>query len=220
MNAAEDHDCPPEVIKHVETVDLTSSDNSMLFSWIEENSEQECVVHCVTLVANRLDNKCDPQVISDFCGTTATYAKLLEPEARQQIKAAYLRFGYDQSIARQYFIGLRYNQIDVRPQLNEKIKEDWSFERPRKNAATWHYYLYLASLDEPGAYDALAKKLADTDDGNDATNLIKSLADLKTKQTRDILLKYKNDQRHSDGPVGPGPKITETVTALLPSFSD
>jgi hypothetical protein len=190
----------------------------MLFSWIEENSKQECVVHCVTLVAKRLDNACDPQVISDFCGTTATYAKFIKPDARREIKAAYLRFEYNQSIARQYFIGLRYNQIDVRPQLKHKIKEDWSFKRPRKNAATWHYYLYLASLNEPGAYIALAKKLAATKDGNDATNLIKSLADLKTKQIKDILLKYKEDERHSDGPDGPGPTIAQTVTALLPTF--
>ncbi len=220
MNTNDDHDCPPEVIKRVESMDLTSSDNSMLFSWIEENSKQECVVQCVAIVASRLDNTCDLQVIGDFCEAAATYAKFFEPEAKQQIKDAYLRFGYDASIAIQYFNGLRYNQIDVRTHLKGEIKEDWSFNRPRRDAATWHYYLYLASLKSPDAYVALAEKLADTKDGNDATNLIKSLADVKTKQTKNILLKYKEDERHSDGPVGPGPTIAETVEALLPTFPE
>ncbi len=129
------HNCPPEVIKRVNSVDLTSSDNSMLFSWIEENSNQECVVHCVAVVANRLDETCDLQVIGDFCVAAATYAKVLEPETKQRIKEAYLRFSYAQSIATQYFVGLRHNQIDIRAHLKGKINEDWSFTHPQRNAA-------------------------------------------------------------------------------------
>lgn len=207
--------CPPAVIEYVQTVNLSSSKNSSLFSWIATNSPLECQIDSLTTVAKRLNHLSHPQVINDFCSSVATYARLLKPQTKEIIKEAYLRFPYQKSIALNYFNGLRYNQIDIRPYLKKKIIEDWSFKQPRLNAETWHYYLYLASLEEPGAYKALERKLDTTTNGNDATNLIKSLADLKTERTKNILLRYKQDTRHSDGPVGPGPTIAETVSTLL-----
>lgn len=210
-----DMNCPPNVIEYVQTVNLASSENSGLFSWIASNSQLECQVHSLKAVAERIGALSHPQVIDDFCASVATYARFLTPQAKVSIKDAYLRFHYHKSIAMNYFNGLRYTQIDIRPHLMGKITDDWTFEHPRLNAETWHYYLYLASLEEPGAYKALEKKLAATKNGNDATNLLKSLADLRTENTKNILLQYREDTRRAEGPEGPELMIAETVSILL-----
>lgn len=210
--------CPDNVRKQIQSADLTTSESSTLFAWIAENSPLECQVHAVGVVAERLGADSDPQVIDDFCGAAATYAKFLAPEDRIKVKDAYTRFLYRDSIALNYFGGLRRNQIDIRAQLTGKVEEDWTFDNPRRDAATWHYYLYLASLDTPGAYEALRKKLTDTANGNDLTNLIKSLAELRTPRTKDILLEYRDDMRTADSPVGPGMTVSETVKILLETY--
>ena len=215
-----DESCSQEVLDHVESADLTSSESSDLSSWIAENSELECQVHCVGLVAQRLDAMSDLQVVGDFCGSVATYARFLEPEAKGHIEGAYLRVRDDSSISTNYFTGLRYSQIDIREHVKDRVPEDWTFTHPRRDAATWHYHLYLASLEESESYDLLEKKLEETQNGNDATNLIKSLGDLKTERTQSILEKYRTDQRTADDPVGPGPKIADTVELLLSTFPE
>jgi hypothetical protein len=207
--------CPPEVVEYVQTVDLASSENSGLFSWIASNSPLKCQVDSIGAIADRLNQLSHSQVIDDFCSSAATYARFLTPHAKQKVEGAYLRFPYYPSIAMSYFNGLRYNQIDIRSHLKGKITEDWTFEQPRLNAETWHYYLYLAALDEPGAYEALENKLRSTENGNDVTNLIKSLSDVKTERTKQILLQYTQDTRRAEGPEGPELMILETVSLLL-----
>ena len=210
--------CPDNVREYIQSADLTTSESSALFTWIAEHSPLECQVHAVGAVAERLGTDSDPQVIDDFCGAAATYANFFEPKDRTKVRDAYTRFPYSDSIAMNYFGGLRRNQIDIRAQLTGKVEEDWTFENPRRDAATWHFYLYLASLDTPGAYEALRKKLVHTDNGNDLTNLIKSLAELKTPRTKEILLEYRDDMRTADGPVGPGMTVSETVKILLETY--
>jgi hypothetical protein len=213
-----DMNCPPAIIEYIQTVNLASSENSEIFSWIASNSPLECQVYSVGAVAERLDESSDPQVIDDFCASVATYARFLTSETKKKVRAAYIRFPYYQSIAMNYFNGLRYNQIDIRSHLMGKITEDWTFKHPRLNAETWHYYLYLASLEDPGAYEALKKKLAATVNGNDATNLIKSLAEVRTEHTKKILLQYRKDTRRAEGPEGPEQTIAETVSLLLRTY--
>lgn len=207
--------CPAVVTEHIQSADLSSSEHSTLFSWIAEHSPLKCQVRSVGTVADLLGVSSDMQVIDDFCGAAATYARFLEPDERQKVKAAYTRFPYQASVALNYFSGLRHNRIDIRAQLSGKIKVDWSFENPRRNAATWHYYLYLASLDTPGAYEAIEAKLAATVNGNNLTNLLKSLADLGSPRVVAILSLYREDTRTADGPDGPGIKVSETVKTLL-----
>jgi len=213
-----DMNCPPDVIEYVQTVNLASSENSKLFSWIATNSSLECQLDSLAAVAERLDDLSNPQVIDDFCASVATYARLLTPETTKKVRAAYIRFPYHQSIAMNYFNGLRYKKIDIRSHLKGKIKEDWTFKSPRLNAETWHYYLYLASLEDLGAYEALKKKLAATVNGNDAMNLIKSLAEVRTEHTKKILLQYRDDTRRAEGPEGPEQTIAETISSLLRTY--
>jgi hypothetical protein len=212
--------CPPAVIEHVQKVDLTSSENSSLFSWIASQCDLMCQVSTLPAVASRVNGDSHLEVVDDFCSSVATYARFLDEDIRSAIADAYLRMTYDPAIAMNYFAGLRYNAIDIRTHLRGRIKEDWSFVHPRLEAETWHYYLYLASLGEPGAYEALAKKLAATANGNDVTNLINSLADLKSQEVRQILLQYSQDDRRADGPEGPELTIAETVAIILSTGFD
>ena len=97
-----------------------------------------------------------------------------------------------------------------------KVSENWDFTGPRKDAQTWHYFLYLASLDEPGAYEALAAKLASTKSGNDLVNLLTSLAELRTPMSKEIIGRYAKDTRRDDDPDGgTGRMVAETVKWLL-----
>ena len=52
-----------------------------------------------------------------------------------------------------------------------KNRPPQGFTHPRRDAETWHYYLYLASLDTPGAYEKLEAKIAATANGNDWATL-------------------------------------------------
>lgn len=210
--------CPLSVIKHISEVDLRSSDNSTLFSWIAANSSLECQVYSLALVGKRLDRLSDRQVIGDFCSSAATYSKFLNPELIKEVKAAYLKFGHHQISGENYFNGLRYNLIDIRPQLIGVIKEDWSFLNPKNGAQTWHYNLYLASLGDHNAYIAIEKKLLSTPKGNDLVNLIASMATLKTKKIKKILIQFKNDLRHSDTPEGPGLTVGEKVSSIIKNW--
>lgn len=207
--------CPPVVIERIQSADLASSDYGGLFSWIANESSLECQVQSVAAVADRLTDRSHPAVVDDFSGSVATYARFLTPESIARIKAAYLRFPYQESIAFNYFGGLRRSSIDIRDFLRTRVVEDWTFTHPRQAAATWHYYMYLAALGEPGALDALARKIAQTEDGNDATNLLQSLSELKSEGVVEVLRRYENDMRRADDPEGPGMTISEYVKIFL-----
>ena len=216
----EEGSCPPEVVARIDSVDLSTSESSELFSWIAERSTLDCQVDSLCAVAERLDGTSDLQVVGEFCGAVATYARFIEPEGKRKIAEAYRRIPYESSLAMNYFAGLRSTGIDLRDHLEGQVPEDWTFTHPRREAATWHHYLYRASLDEDEAYAALAKKIADTQDGNDVTNLLKSLAELGGEGVRGILEGYLSDTRHADGPDGPGPLISETAKQLLATLPE
>lgn len=209
--------CPPDVFERMRTVDLTDPENSALFGPIGSASV-ECQVEALWVIAGRVDPSSDAQVVGDFCGAAATLSRFLPPEARDDVRAAYLRFPYSEPIHLDYFLGLRLNRIDLRGRLAGAVAVDWTFTHPRQDAATWHYFMYLAVLGEPGAYAKLAAKIAATTNGNDATNLLKSIAELGTEPVREILQVYASDTRRADGASGPGMTIAETVALLLTRY--
>lgn len=212
------NECPPNLAVEIRQIDVTLQDSGQIISEIVDKSflNAHCIEAMLVTIAKKINALTDQLVLSNFFSSLATHHKILSDNAKSQIKEGILRARYMQSIAAYYFTALRYNQIDVRDYLQDKIIEDWSFTHPRaENAATWHYYLYLASLNEPGAIEALDKKIAITASGNDVTNLLTSLYDLKSEEAFDILLKYKDDMRRADAPEGEGMSISETVKIYL-----
>lgn len=207
--------CPPAVVEYIQAADLRKASSSALFTWVEANADRQCALATLEAVAGWLTPESDLSVVDLFCNTVAAYAQLLDEDQKAIIKAAYRRMPYDPAISMNYFLGLRKAGIDLRSHLRGRIKPDWSFAGPRRDAETWDHYLYLASLDEPGALEALADKIAATESGNDATLLLKSLADLPGPGVEAVLKSYADDPRTADGIDGPGMAISENVRLLL-----
>jgi hypothetical protein len=210
--------CPPAVIERVAKTDLGADADEALFSWLAVNADLRCQVHALIEVAGRMDAGAHVATVVDFCSSAATYARFLSDFGRAQVREAYLRMTYDPVIHFAWFMGLRLNRIDIREKMRGRIIEDWTFSHPRRDAETWQYYLYLASMDEPGAYEKLSAKMAATENGNDATNLLKSFAELGTPRAREILLTYADDPRQAEGPEELELPISETIKLLLARF--
>ena len=207
--------CPPAVVYQIQQADLRSAESSNLITWVEANSDRQCAIAALEAVAARLKPDSNLSVIDLFCNAVATYARNLDADQKAIIRAAYLRFHYEPAISFNYFLGLRHTRIDLRDQLHGKVGIDWTFASPRRDAETWDYYLYLATMEEPGALEALAKKIAETKSGNDVTLLLMSLAEVPGKEVDALLKTYADDQRTADGVDGPGLPIADNVKLLL-----
>lgn len=207
--------CPPSVADLIRQSSLESPDSGTLFSQIASRSALDCQVAAVGAIADRLTPYSAPQAMDDFFGAVATYARFLPPEDIAAVRDAYLRIPYQPAFALNYFGGLMATRIDIRGRLKNRVAEDWSFTQPRRDAGTWHYHLYLASLGDRQALAALAAKIAATRDGNDATNLLQSLSELKADGVDAILLSYANDPRTADGTEEPGLPISENVKIMM-----
>lgn len=207
--------CPPSVIEIIEGANLESAESIPLFSRIESVASLDCQVAAVGAIADRLTPYSHPQAMDDFFEAVGRYAAILPPEEVSAVRDAYMRLPYQPLLAVNYFWGLRATDIDLRGRLKGRVFEDWSFTDPLKNAATWHYMMYLAALGDTSALAALAAKIAATENGNDATNFLSSLSELDAPGVEEILLRYANDPRTADGPVGPGAPISENIKLFL-----
>jgi hypothetical protein len=194
--------CPPAVVYQIQQADLRSAASSNLITWVEENSDRQCAIAAMEAIAARLTVDSDLSVIDLFCNAVASYAHMLDADQKAVIREA-------------YFLGLRNTHIDLREELHGRVKINWDFHSPRRDAETWDYYLYLATMDEPGALEALAHKIAETKNGNDATLLLMSLAEVPGKGVDDILKLYANDKRTADAVDGPGLPISANVGLLF-----
>lgn len=212
------HACPPAIVEAIRHADMQVAAAGELFSELTDGTSLECRLYALVAVADRLDSDSHPAVIGEFCKAAATYARVLNPDQVEKIRDAYLRVPYVGSITFGYFTGLRLNHIDIRDHVKECIRENWAFIHPRdEDAETWHHYLYLGSLGEPGAMEKLAEKIAQTENGNDATNLLHSFAALQGADATKILQSYANDQRRADGVEGSGSGMTiaETIEQVM-----
>ncbi len=207
--------CPPSVVYRIQEADLRSSADADLITWVEVTAGRKCAIAALEPIAKKLKADSDLSVVDLFFNAVAGYAPMLDDTQKDFIREAYLHFPYNPAISGNYFLGLRYARIDLRDELKGHVRINWGFKDPDRNAATWDYYLYLAAMDEPGALDAISDKIADTKNGNDATLLLLSLADLHGKEVDAILQSYANDSRTADGVSGPGRPISKTIERLM-----
>jgi hypothetical protein len=207
--------CPPAIVYRIQEADLKSSSSSGLLTFVQGAADRRCVLAATEAVARRITPLTDPQVFGAFANTVASYASDFEPDQIPVIREAYLHYPYNRKIAGEYFAGLRRTGIDLRKELRNKVRPDWSFATPYSDGDTWDYYMYLASLNEPGALEALAAKIADTTDGNDVTLFLTSLADLPGPEVEAVLNRYAHDTRTADGVEGPAMSLADTVAHLM-----
>lgn len=207
--------CPPAIVYRIQEADLKSSASSDLLTFVQGAGDRRCVLAATEAVARRISALTDPQVFGAFANTVASYASDFEPDQIPVIREAYLHYPYNRKISGEYFAGLRRTGIDLRDELRGKIHPNWSFATPYSEGDTWDYYMYLASLEEPGALEALAAKIAETKGGNDVTLFLTSLADLPGPAVDAVLHRYAHDTRTADGVDGPAMSLADTVTHLM-----
>lgn len=207
--------CPPAVVYQIQTADPRSAESRNLITWVEEHSDRRCAMAALEAVAARLGADSNPSVVDLFCNAIASYAPMLDAAQKDLIEAAYRRLPYRPEISFNYFLGLRKTGIDLRDALRDRVAINWAFASPRRDAQTWDYYLYLATLNDPGALEALSRKIAETSSGNDATLLLMSLADVPGPGVTQILNEYAKDPRTADGVEGPGMTLAENIRILL-----
>jgi hypothetical protein len=207
--------CPPSVVQAIREADLRSYDSRNLITWAETEAGRGCAVAALDEVARRLTPDSDLAVIDLFWNAVATYAPMLDADQIETVRLAYLRIPYDPALSFNYFLGLRNTGIDIRGRLRNRVPINWNFTSTRRDAQTWDYYLYLASLNEPGALAALAAKIADTASGNDATQMLRSLSDLRVDGVDAILKGYAGDPRRADGVSGPGLPLSKNIELML-----
>lgn len=223
--------CSPETLKKARSIDLRTDEANTFFRDRFNGGDakgEECVRELIHLVSERIEASTHYSLRDGYYGTVATYARFLPKDTMAAVEAAYLRTGFDRENSRSYFLGLRATRIDLRAFLKTRVgKDDWSsFSGPSANATedatTWYYYVYLASLETPGALEAIERKVRATKSGNDVANLLTDLAELKSTPAkagvRRILASFANDPRHTDGPNGPGMKLSQAIPLELQFF--
>lgn len=207
--------CPPAVVARVQAEDLSAEGAQGLFSWIGDTATAACRLKALVAIAARMDADSHPGVVRAFASAVTSNARFLPPDALEPLAGAFRRVRIDAEGAAGYFGALRATGIDLRDHLRGRVPEDWSFADPYSGATTWHYHLYLASLQEPGALDALADKIARTESGNAVSLLLQSLDQLGGAEVTEVLRRYLGDERREEGMTGPGSTVGATVEVLL-----
>jgi hypothetical protein len=207
--------CPPAVVQAIREADLRSERSSNLISWAEAEAGIDCAVATLDAVARRVTADSDVAVVDLFWNAVATYAALLGDDQIETIRLAFLRIPYDPALSYTYFRALRHTRIDIRARLRNRVPIDWDFSTVGRSTPTWDYFLYLATLKEPGALEALAQKIAETSSGNDVTLMLLSLSEVPVAGVDAILRDYLNDTRRADGVEGPGLPVSDSAAYYL-----
>lgn len=215
----------PEVVNHcsapiaaeVQAIDGTTPKGSdaLIDILMGRSLADNCLTSVLGLLAGSIGPTTGLSFVTDYFQFAYRLAAQNPPDVRNAIGTAAARVSFQQmpDAGVAVFGALRANRIDIRPTLAKTFVSDWSFVRPQD--PTWQYHLYLADLGTPGAVEAMAKKIAATPNGNDATNLLQSLATVRNDEVRKVLALYQDDQRRADAPDGPGLTIAQTVQLLL-----
>ena len=209
--------CPAEIVSEVKAADLRRPAEDDIFYIVEsQDAGPVCVSASTLYLAPKMTARVHDTVQTGFLTSVATYAGLFPAEALPMLADAMTRLPRSDQNSYIYFAALRLNQLDLRHQLAGTILPDWSFAHPRDtDATTWHYHLYLASLGDTDALDALIAKIDSTEDATNAYSLLTDLAELPDPRVTQVLRRYAGDDRLTRGPNGPGASLGELAQILL-----
>lgn len=208
--------CPTEIVQLFQETRMQEFPEATITSLaLKSGGGYPCAEAVILAMTPRLDGRTDQQLLRDYFNGLLNYVTALPEGYAEEVRAAVLRIGTLDPVAKSAYRALRHHGIDIRDMALPDPAPDWSFtQADSSNAAAWHRALYLASFGEAEAYGRLADKIAQTTNGNDAYGLIKSLQELDTPEAAAIVDQYRNDTRHTDGPSGPGLTIAELLSAM------
>lgn len=210
--------CPIGIATEIRTIGSDLSAGDKLWE-IAPTLDPECGSNVLALLSSKVDAGTDPLFLSAYFSEAVRLSASNTPAIRQLVGDAASRVEITQhpDLARSYFSALIANNIDIRPVLIQKNIPMLSGNEFR--SLPWQYHLYLVALDTPHAIQMIERHLLTVQNGNDATNLLTSLANIRKPDVRRVLQSYSDDTRHADGPSGPGATISQTVTALLEGYA-
>ncbi|MBT0956276.1 hypothetical protein IV417_02660 [Alphaproteobacteria bacterium KMM 3653] len=174
-----------------------------------------CGSNVLGLLAERVDARSDGVFLAAYFAQASDHVATNTAQVRERIAQAAARVDIEArpDLARGYFTALRLNRIDIREAL--ALRPIAPMQGGEFRQLGWQYHLYLASLDTPGALAAMASHVEGIASGNDVTNLLRSLVELRRRDVRALLETYRGDQRHADGPNGPGATIAQSVAIWI-----
>ena len=209
--------CPVEIVAEVKAADLIRPIGEDIFFTVENsNAGPVCALASTLYLAPKISRRSSLEVQIGFLSSAATYAGLFPVDSLPAIADAILKIQRTNENTFIYFKALRLNKIDVRTVLFGSVVPNWAFQHPRDmDAATWHYNLYLASLGEDDALNALIDKVQTTMDATAVYALLVDLAELPAKEVTQLLRSYLDDTRSTRGSNGPGATLGELVPVLV-----
>lgn len=213
--------CPAEYVALAKAEDLSRFPQNDVLGvvWAQSGKwRPDCLNALIVWFAPRIGPRAHEQQIRDWLGYLAGYEGRLPAAQLQVVVDALLRLAYDPKLAKPFFEALIVHGIDIRAELAARVVPDWAFARPESQVGsdhTWHYFRYLAVMAEPGAYRALADKVAATGNANAVMMFLDSLAKLRTPEARAILEQYRHDPRNIITASGKAEPLAASVAVML-----
>lgn len=213
--------CPAEYVALARAEDLSRfpQNNVLGTVWAQSGTwRPACINALIVWFAPRVNASTHDQQLRDWLGYLAGYEGRLPDDLHPVVRDALLRIGYDRRLAKPYFDALIVHRINIREELSARVLPDWTFGRPVSQDGsdhTWHYFRYLAVMQEPGAYQALADKVAATRNANAVMMFLDSLAKLRSPQARAILEVYRDDPRQILTASGVAEPLADSVRVML-----
>jgi len=211
--------CPSAYVQQARQEDLKQYPQNRVITtaWGQSgDGRADCIDALIAYFTPKIDANTHPQQLRAWLGYLSGYNGRMPADLALDVRAALLRIPYDPDLAETYFMPLIAHKIDVSAELATRIVPDWTFARLKtREAHTWYYFRYLASLGSAEAYAALADKVAMTADGNVVYSMLENLRDLRTPEAREILTRYVDDSRDLVGPSGDRTPLTVMVPLLI-----
>lgn len=213
--------CPAEYVAMARAEDLSRFPQNAVLGTVWGQSgawRPDCINALIVWFAGHIGPRAHEQQVRDWLGYLAGYEGRLPPDQREVVRDALLRIGYGRQLAKPFFEAMIVHGIDIRHELAPRIVPDWTFATPVEPDGgdhTWHYFRYLAVLGEPGAYAALADKVAVTRNANAVVQFLDSLAKLRTREARAIVELYRRDPRKIITAGGEQEPMADSVAVML-----
>lgn len=213
--------CPSGYAEEAQQSDLTKFTMDFVLDRAQtewRTVSAECRNALVAYFAKDIGPQTEINNLRSWLRGIADYAGDMPSDLKADIREAILRIPFQENLASTYFSALRRQNIDIRDELAQRIETDPAYASLATGSGSdaWHYTVYLAAMQTPGAYDRLDRMVAGMTDSGDVYGAIVSLQErLGTPQARQIAEQYADDPRILYGPSNKGSPLGKIVRVIL-----